>query len=729
MAWYYYYGTAASDSFDLTTNYYYPSYYTNLYAEGSAGSDSLSGGAYNDYLDGGAGNDYLYGRGGDDYIDGGAGNDDLYGGAGYDTMYGGTGNDYIDGGTGYDAMYGGTGNDTYIVDSTYDTVSEYAGGGTNDWVYSSVSYSLGSNVENLYVYGTAYSGVGNSLDNTIYGNTYDNYLDGGTGYDTMYGGSGNDIYVVDSAYDTVSEYAGEGTSDWVYSSVSYSLGSNVENLYVYGTAYSGVGNSLDNVIYGNSSSNYLDGGTGNDAMYGGSGNDTYVVDSSYDTVSEYASEGTNDWVYSSVSYSLGSNVENLYVYGTAYSGVGNSLDNVIYGNTYDNYLSGGAGYDTMYGGTGNDIYVVDSAYDTVNEYAGEGTDTVYSYVNYTLGSNVENLYLYGTANSGSGNSLDNVIVGNYYYSSDLGGGAGNDAIYGGYYNDKLYGGYDNDYMSGGYGDDYFDGEYGDDTLYGGYGDDYVNGGTGNDAMYAGYGNDIYLVDSAYDTVNEYAGEGTSDWVYSSISYSLGSNIENLYVMGTAYSGVGNSLDNVIYGNSSGNYLDGGYGNDTVYGGSGNDSVYGYYGDDYLSSGYGNDTVYGEYGDDYISGGYGNDIVVGGYGNDTVNGYGGGSTEVDYLYGRTGGYNYGYADADTYVLGDAYGAYYNGASSYAIVTDYTYSEGDKIQLYGSSSNYAVAYGNYGGTSATDTYLYSYSASAGYDLVGIVQDATTLNISYV
>ncbi|HEY9830449.1 MAG TPA: hypothetical protein V6D26_07720, partial [Stenomitos sp.] len=90
--------------------------------------------------------------------------------------------------------------------------------------------------------------------------------------------------------------------------------------------------------------------------------------------------------------------------------------------------------------------------------------------------------------------------------------------------------------------------------------------------------------------------------------------------------------------------------------------------------------------------------------------------------------------DTYVLGDAYGAYYQdsslyGNSSYAVVTDYTYSEGDKIQLYGSSSNYYFGYSNYGGTSATDTLIYSYSYSAGYDLVGIVEDTTSLNISYV
>ena len=46
----------------------------------------------------------------------------------------------------------------------------------------------------------------------------------------------------------------------------------------------------------------------------------------------------------------------------------------------------------MIGGAGNDTYVVDAAGDVVTEHAGEGTDTVQSGVTYTLGANVENLH-------------------------------------------------------------------------------------------------------------------------------------------------------------------------------------------------------------------------------------------------------------------------------------------------------------------------------------------------
>ena len=75
----------------------------------------------------------------------------------------------------------------------------------------------------------------------------------------------------------------------------------------------------------------------------------------------------------------------------------------------------------MLGGTGNDTYVVDNAGDLVIENAGEGIDQVKSSITYTLTDNVENLTLTGIAGiagqthpaiDGTGNVLDNVIVGN-----------------------------------------------------------------------------------------------------------------------------------------------------------------------------------------------------------------------------------------------------------------------------------------------------------------------------
>lgn len=162
------------------------------------------------------------------------------------------------------------------------------------------------------------------------------------------------------------------------------------------------------------------------------GDDFYVVDDPADTVTELAEEGT-DLVRSTISYTLGSNVENLTLVGTApLTGTGNALDNALIGNDGNNVLSGGAGddslnggagADSLIGGTGNDLYTIDNVGDVVVELAGEGVDRVRSSISYTLGDNVENLSLLGSnALSGTGNALDNLITGNAG-SNSLSGGA------------------------------------------------------------------------------------------------------------------------------------------------------------------------------------------------------------------------------------------------------------------------------------------------------------------
>ena len=71
-------------------------------------------------------------------------------------------------------------------------------------------------------------------------------------------------------------------------------------------------------------------------MAGGKGNDTYVVDSTGDTATELASEGT-DLVQSSVSFVLGANVENLTLTGAAaINATGNTLANALIGNAAAN---------------------------------------------------------------------------------------------------------------------------------------------------------------------------------------------------------------------------------------------------------------------------------------------------------------------------------------------------------------------------------------------------------
>lgn len=216
------------------------------------------------------------------------------------------------------------------------------------------------------------------IDITETGTAGNDVLTGGAGGDRLAGGYGNDTYVVNSVDDVIVEYAGQGT-DLVKSVLSkYVLTANVENLTYIGTGrFDGTGNSLNNLITG---------GAGNDTLRGGSGKDT------------------------------------------------------LYGGLGDDFLDGGASRDKMIGGKGNDTYVVNSTGDTVAEKAGEGIDTVESSVTFTLGSNVENLTLTGTAAiSGTGNGGNNAITGNGA-ANVLSGGGGDDTLDGGAGNDTLIGG-------------------------------------------------------------------------------------------------------------------------------------------------------------------------------------------------------------------------------------------------------------------------------------------------
>jgi len=611
--------------------------------DGGAGADILNGGTGDDRLDGGTGADLLNGGSGDDtyivdntgddvvenpgegtdtvlssvnhtlnanvenltltgggsvngsgneldnIITGNTGSNTLYGGAGNDTLNDNAGNDTLDGGTGADAMAGGSGNDTYVVDDAGDTVIEAAGAGT-DTTRSSIDYTLTDNVENLVLTGEAdLNGTGNALNNVITGNIGDNTIDaaggndtvnagdgkdlvhggdgndllngeggddillgdagndridGGAGADRMDGGTGDDTYVVDDNGDIVTEAAGEGT-DLVESSITYTLTANVENLNQLGAAaIDGTGNELDNIINGNSGANVLNGLAGNDTLNGNAGADTLV-----------GGEG-NDQLNGGLDAD------------TLLGGEGNDL------------LNGGSGADVMLGALGDDVYIVDNAGDLVTELAGEGVDRVESSVTYTLTDNVENLTLTGSAAiNGTGNELDNTIVGNSN-SNVLAGGSGND------------------------------------TLTDNGGNDRLDGGTGADTMAGGSGNDTYVVDDAGDTVTEAAGSGV-DTVESSIDYTLGANLENLVLTGLEdLVGKGNALNNVITGNSGNNIVDAGAGNDTVNAGAGNDVVGGGDGNDVLSGEAGNDQLSGDAGNDRLDGGTGADQMAGGLGDDT-----------------------------------------------------------------------------------------------------------------
>jgi Ca2+-binding RTX toxin-like protein len=624
--------------------YTLPTFIENLSLMGSAAIGN--GNELSNIIEGNGENNDVNGNDGNDIIHGGSGLDSLYGGDGNDVLYGESDGDYLHGEGGNDTMFGGSGSDSYYVDELTDKVYETTTATSNideggtDRVFSSVDYTLPKFVERLVLQGSARKGTGNALDNILVGNLTDNILDGGAGEDAMIGDEGNDTYYVDSFSDTITELADEGI-DTVFSTAIFVLPDNVENLTLTGAAnLNGDGNGLNNVLTGNSGNNVLtggggddtlEGGLGNDTMEGGTGNDIYYVNTVGDVVTEGPGAG-NDKVNSSISYTLGTNVEFLTLTGAAgISGTGTSANNWLVGNSGKNTLTGlggsdvldgGIGNDTMYGGLGDDLYYVDSTGDRVIENVGEGTDSVFSTLSYTLDATntIEHLYLTGLANiNGTGNGLNNLIVGNSGNNILNGGSGGIDTLNGGSGNDTYVidtgdivqespdGGVDTvqsgiTYLltddvenltltgsstingSGNTLDNLLTGNSANNIFWGGDGNDSLNGMGGSDMLFGQIGDDIYYLTDLTDTVTEFAGQGIDTVNFSSTiagsGYTLGANVEDLVLGGTAnIDGTGNTLDNWLVGNAGRNTLTGEDGNDTINGGTGVDTMIGGIGDD------------------------------------------------------------------------------------------------------------------------------------------------------
>ncbi len=558
---------------------------TGIATVGSAAADLLIGTPAGDTLDGQGGDDLVWGRGGDDTLLGGSENDSIEGGAGLDQITGGAGNDTLRGGEGADTFnFGrGDGRDT-IVDGSDDTIAFGPGISSADLVLSrsgsDLIIALTESTDQIAV--TGFMNLANQVGLR--------FADGST-------------MSAAAILDAVSTISGTAGPDNL-------VGTDL-NDRLFGLA----GNDT---LAGNAGNDTLDGGAGADSMTGGFGDDLYVVDSTSDSVTEGAGGGLDTIQTTVTLLTLAANVENLTLLGSsALNATGNSLANLIVGNSAANALSGASGADTMQGGAGNDTYTVEDSGDVVVEAFSEGADAVSSSVTYTLPTEVENLTLTGTSGlNGTGNSLDNYLVGNSG-ANRLNGGAGNDTLDGGSGNDTMAGGTGNDTYHvnvstdvvtevAGEGIDtimssvtltlpsgevenltltgtstlsatgngfanVLTGNGANNTLTGNAGNDTLDGGAGTDTMRGGTGDDTYVVERTADVVTENANEGI-DTVQSYVTLTLTStNLENLTLLGTsAISGTGNANANVLTGNSAANTLSGLAGNDTYIGGAGND---------------------------------------------------------------------------------------------------------------------------------------------------------------
>ena len=544
-----------------------------------------------------------------DEIDGGKGNDTISGLSENDRLIGSEGDDSLDGGEGDDKLSGGAGNDTILVDSAKDVVIENSNKGV-DTIVSKITYSLATlqNVENIVLFGASNSegtsddaptidanlnATGNAARNSLFGNSGKNSLNGAEGADSLIGGdgsdtlnggasdgvadylsggNGDDVFILDSALDSLDGGSGR---DAVLSSLSFSLLSQavqgVENLVYTGQSSASLrGNQFDNSLVGSEGNqslfgdagedtlsgyagkdwldaglgnDFLDGGSGSDTMIGGEGDDTYAFRDLGDNVSEGPRGSGNDVLHAYISATLSAGIETLLLVGSEpINGTGNNAANILTGNSENNLivglggadtLDGGGGANILDGGAGDDYYIIYGTADTILESS--GTDTIetrgdnFDLRNKSYFKKIENIVLAGAARTAIGNDNDNVIKAKN--ASDTLGYA-------------LFGGLGNDSLLGAQGRDLLEGNEGDDTLLsGGLADSVGNtlrGGAGKDSLFAGDGNDLLFGGSS-------ASFGFSD-----------ADVDEANNMDTLVGGDGNDT------------LDGGLGADSMLGGEGND---------------------------------------------------------------------------------------------------------------------------------------------------------------
>ena len=273
-----------------------------------------------------------------------------------------------------------------------------------------------------------------TLDNIVSPGIGDDVLVGTAKKDLFVGGVGQDVYVVTpgGGSDVIADFnAGAGAGDVVQlQGTSF-------------TSFAGVQAAMSQ----HGSDVWLDLGKGEVLTF----KDTNVGDFAADDftfVANSGGAGTSSLTTNSVSTPVEVDPFKLAVAAKPTSTITGSdtKNDLLKGTDAGETLDGRKGADTMQGGKGDDHYVVDNAKDVVVENAGEGTDVVLSKVSYTLGSNVENLNLSGSAHQlGVGNGLNNILT-------SLGGG---DSLNGMGGNDILDANVGSCVLTGGAGNDIF----------------------------------------------------------------------------------------------------------------------------------------------------------------------------------------------------------------------------------------------------------------------------------
>lgn len=211
---------------------------------------------------------------------------------GHNEVFNGTANnDFMNGTANGDTFTGGDGNDTYVINNTHDVIIESADQG-EDTAQASVTYTLGSNVENLLLGGHQdIDGTGNGLNNLITGNSGANVLSGlggddmirgGTGADTILGGLGDDNLDGGNGVDTVS-YAGATGLVTVSLALTGFQNTGADGFDKLANFENLTGSSFGDTLTGSATKNVITGGGGADVISGGGAIDTFVYTAASDS--------------------------------------------------------------------------------------------------------------------------------------------------------------------------------------------------------------------------------------------------------------------------------------------------------------------------------------------------------------------------------------------------------------------------------------------------------------
>jgi serralysin len=285
--------------------------------------------------------------------------------------------------------------------------------GSMSQVHDANNFAVSKNLLSIYYGVEIENAIGSKNADKLIGNHLGNRLEGSFGDDIFIASSGTDRLIGGDGFDTA-DY-----STWSSGNIFVNLLSGTVSKSTAGFPETDTLSSVEKIIgtrfgdtmYGSQLDDEFEGGGGNDFLWGDQGDDWLTGGDGNDDL--YGNDG-DDWLS------------------------GNANSNKLFGGIGNDTLLAGLSDDHMEGGVGDDTYIVNNLSRVIEQVDG-GSDTVFSFINWTLNANVENLTLNGSdAINGTGNTLNNSITGNRG-SNTLIGDAGSDVLSGDDGTDTLIG--------------------------------------------------------------------------------------------------------------------------------------------------------------------------------------------------------------------------------------------------------------------------------------------------